>query len=469
MAVNYGNVTIYTDIRSPIFYDSNNTGFYLDPASTSNFNVLLLNGQNTFNTTTPGLTSYGLTLMGGATDNANGLTWTWNNTNAQAGVYVQSSGAYGTRMYFATTDSFATGSKTAMTIDHVGNVSLNRGRFSNGSVWINNGSDFNSYNENIRLFNAPNGVSVISFGSSGISGVPQSSILGFSDRYEVRVGGNGNWQQRSYDGYTEINGSSRAPIFYDSNDTGRYIDPNGTSQTNSMRASEFRGNANVGGTGEATWHPAGAYIGSTMWQYGAMYKNYTDIWDVSNVYARGWFRNYGQQGIYNQDYGVHFYGTNSDGWALTGSGGNVQLQFRSNHGTGLRGYVYADTANNIGFLTSGGGWRLRCDDSGNAIATGDVTAYSDKRVKENIVTIEDPLDKVLSLRGVYYNRIDSDDKQRKIGVIAQETLEVLPEVVGQDTDGMYNVAYGNMVALLIEGMKEQQKQIEELKQLIKNK
>jgi hypothetical protein len=236
-----------------------------------------------------------------------------------------------------------------------------------------------------------------------------------------------------------------------------------------MRASEFRGNANVGGTGEATWHPAGAYIGSTMWQYGAMYKNYSDIWDVNNVYARGWFRNYGNQGIYNQDYGVHFYAQSGSAWSITGSGGNVELQFRSNHNSTLRGYVYADTSNNIGFLTSGGGWRLRCDDSGNAIATGDVTAYSDRRVKENIVTIEDPLNKILSLRGVYYNRIDSDDKQRKLGVIAQETLEVLPEVVGQDTDGMYNVAYGNMVALLIEGMKEQQKQIEELKQLIKNK
>ena len=70
------------------------------------------------------------------------------------------------------------------------------------------------------------------------------------------------------------------------------------------------------------------------------------------------------------------------------------------------------------------------------------------------------------MRGVYYTRINSEDKKRKVGVIAQETLEVLPEVVGQDTDGMYNVAYGNITAVLIEAIKEQQTQIEELKKLI---
>ncbi len=121
-----GSVIASVDSRAPIFYDSNNTGFYGDFASTSNFNKLLLNSENTFNAATPGLTSYGLTLMGGTSDYANGVVWTWGNTNAQAGVYVQSSGAYGTKMYFATTDSFATGSKTGMSMDHNGTVLVTR-------------------------------------------------------------------------------------------------------------------------------------------------------------------------------------------------------------------------------------------------------------------------------------------------------------------------------------------------------
>jgi hypothetical protein len=120
-----------------------------------------------------------------------------------------------------------------------------------------------------------------------------------------------------------------------------------------------------------------------------------------------------------------------------------------------------------------GGWsaganRLQLDMSGNLTLAGDVTAFSDARVKTNVQTIENALDKTLALRGVSYNRTDSDDTRTKIGVIAQETLDVVPEVVNQDNSGMYNVSYGNMTALLIEAIKEQQAQIEDLKAEFKN-
>jgi hypothetical protein len=95
-------------------------------------------------------------------------------------------------------------------------------------------------------------------------------------------------------------------------------------------------------------------------------------------------------------------------------------------------------------------------------ATGNVTAFSDARVKTNIKTIDNALSKVLALRGVTYNRTDLEDKSEQIGVIAQEVKEVLPQVV-QETDGRYSVAYGNIVGVLIEAIKEQQAQIEELK------
>ena len=118
-----------------------------------------------------------------------------------------------------------------------------------------------------------------------------------------------------------------------------------------------------------------------------------------------------------------------------------------------------------------GGWsastnRFQMDMSGNLTMAGDVTAYSDARVKENIKTIENALSKTLALRGVSYNRTDSEDKKTKIGVIAQETLPIVPEVVNQDNDGMYNVSYGNLAGLFIEAIKEQQSQIEELKSII---
>jgi chemotaxis receptor (MCP) glutamine deamidase CheD len=65
------------------------------------------------------------------------------------------------------------------------------------------------------------------------------------------------------------------------------------------------------------------------------------------------------------------------------------------------------------------------------------------------------------MRGVGYNKIG--EERRSIGVIAQEMLEVMPEAVHKDDSGMYSVAYGNLVGVLIEAMKEQQAQIDELK------
>jgi hypothetical protein len=96
-------------------------------------------------------------------------------------------------------------------------------------------------------------------------------------------------------------------------------------------------------------------------------------------------------------------------------------------------------------------------------ATGNVTAFSDARVKTNIKTIDNALSKVLALRGVTYNRTDLEDKSEQIGVIAQEIKEILPQVVQENENGYYSVAYGNIVSVLIEAIKEQQTQIEELK------
>ena len=90
--------------------------------------------------------------------------------------------------------------------------------------------------------------------------------------------------------------------------------------------------------------------------------------------------------------------------------------------------------------------------TGDIVASGNVTAYSDMRIKENITSIDSALDKIMKMRGVYYTRINENTRQ--VGVIAQEVEEILPEVVMGDTSGMKSVAYGNMVGLLIEGIKE---------------
>lgn len=97
-------------------------------------------------------------------------------------------------------------------------------------------------------------------------------------------------------------------------------------------------------------------------------------------------------------------------------------------------------------------------------ATGDVTAAnfvssSDIRLKGNIEDIDGAINKVMQLRGVSYVKQD----RKEIGVIAQEIEEVIPEVVHTAADGYKSVAYGNIVGLLIEAIKDLQTQVDELK------
>ena len=92
--------------------------------------------------------------------------------------------------------------------------------------------------------------------------------------------------------------------------------------------------------------------------------------------------------------------------------------------------------------------------------SADVIAYSDKRLKKNVKTLDGK--KVLEMRGVSFERTDSG--KQSSGVIAQEMEKVAPELVIDD--GNYKgVAYGNVVGYLIEAIKDQQKQIDELKEL----
>ena len=122
-----------------------------------------------------------------------------------------------------------------------------------------------------------------------------------------------------------------------------------------------------------------------------------------------------------------------------------------------------------------GGWsaatnRFQMDMSGNLTMAGNITAYSDIRLKENIKVIPDALSKVQQLRGVTFTRNDTEDLEKlHTGVIAQEVEAVLPEAVSEDNDGIKNVAYGNMVGLLIESIKELKAEVDDLKTQLENK
>jgi hypothetical protein len=86
---------------------------------------------------------------------------------------------------------------------------------------------------------------------------------------------------------------------------------------------------------------------------------------------------------------------------------------------------------------------------------------SDINSKENIETIANSLEKVLRMRGVSF--VWKDNKNKSIGIIAQEIEKVVPEIVNTDSGGVKSVNYDSIIGLLIEAIKEQQCQINELK------
>ncbi len=126
--------------------------------------------------------------------------------------------------------------------------------------------------------------------------------------------------------------------------------------------------------------------------------------------------------------------------------------------------------NRIGFLNSSNGWGAYCDNSGNWVAGGNVTAYSDERLKTNVNTIDNALDIVDQLRGVSFDW--KRNGEHSIGVIAQEVEKVLPELVvtgeaknpdTEEVEEVKSVDYGKITGVLINAIKELRAEVKELK------
>jgi hypothetical protein len=280
-------------------------------------------------------------------------------------------------------DPNATGTSTALNL--AGRISVgvfNASTTNSGEAWIGRASDRAA------------GILTVQLGS------------GAGRRFEVVDSGWTTVEFSADDAGIAIAAASfRAPIFYDNNDTGYYVDPNGSSNLNSVR---MVGNPVINNSSPTI------YLQDTDHNVSMIHCN-------SNIFyvLRG--------------------STNSLSWATTNGYWPLEINLTNNDALFGR----------------------------NLTAVGEVTAYSDIRLKKDVETISDALTKVMSLRGVTYYRKDMDDDKRHIGVIAQEIQEVLPEVVSESKDNndetvsTLSVSYGNITAVLIEAIKEQQKIIEE--------
>ncbi len=125
---------------------------------------------------------------------------------------------------------------------------------------------------------------------------------------------------------------------------------------------------------------------------------------------------------------------------VTGAGGRVLYNSSTNN---------TSTSSNLTF----NGTNLTCG--------GNITAYSSMVLKDNVTTITDALSKVLNLRGVEFDYKESG--QHNIGLVAEEVEKVLPDLVHDNDNGIKSLAYSNIVAVLVEAVKDLKKEIDVLK------
>ena len=383
-----GGVLYLSNFQAPIMYDRDNTGYYIDPASTSLTNIMAVGqGLAVFDLSTVASDPYGLVGITRRTDNnysylgftragqhamgmgidtgntfwIGGCSSGYNGVRTSSWLLMHTSG-YVTAPVDMRSPIFYDSNNTAYYLDPasrsiLSNISIITGATECGIRFRGDTLDFvGRYSDYMSLYNQ-------------ISG-GEFKIFNSGSAYLNVYGENGT--------------SWRAPIFYDSNDTGYYVDPNTT-------ATSFRGRGQI-------------FLGPNS----------------SSRYLR-----------LGGDGGA------TDHSTVSTSNGNLHIDAQSGYNLYLAWYN-TSTVNVGGSLT----------------ANGNITAYSDIRIKDNVETIPSALDKLDKIRGVTYTRTDRDDKERRYaGVIAQEIEQVLPEAIFENEE-YKSVDYNATIGLLIQAVKE---------------
>jgi hypothetical protein len=439
-------------LYATVFYDANDTGYYVDPNSTSQLNTV-----------------YAAALYGSDVYTNGGWFRNHSNTN---GIYWSTTGWH---LFPATTADFRI---------HSGNSSESALRMeTNGTT-------------------------------RGYVYVNSSNEIGFLN--EGRT-----WRLRVYSGgAVESYGDFRAPIFYDSNDTNYYVDPNSTSVLNALTLNgrlnaysnivylnEIRFTNTAGSTQSDPYtmrwisedSTRGAGLSWLEFQlnddsneeiriYGNSCVGYSCGTYSDNLYHRfradgyAWHAGtmesptvYGSTTVYSPTILVNNHSDNTKGYRIHNtSGSSVSAMFTNSSNQLVIGAGAFDRINlNKNVYLNGTSLGINVTPSatvGRIDAANDIVAYSssDERLKYNITPIENAIDKVKSLTGVEFDwkpeyKHAHGYEGHDTGIIAQQVQEVIPSAVRTNDTGFLAVRYEKLIGLLVEGMKEQQAQIEELK------
>ena len=203
---------------------------------------------------------------------------------------------------------------------------------------------------------------------------------------------------------------------------------------------------------------------------------------ADDIYNAGWFRNYGDTGLYNQDYACHFLRNDSQygNWRIYGNAvGNWNgLRFTQAEISLMAGDGATRTS---GFHYNNVGWAMMLDASRNMYVVGDITAYwSDRRLKTNLQQLDNFDDVLSSLTGYTFNwnekgqkMLDKSGDELDIGLIAQDVQAVIPQAVkvnkaGQKIDEpdpfeYLTINYDKIIPFLVEGYKSQRNELKSQK------
>lgn len=229
---------------------------------------------------------------------------------------------------------------------------------------------------------------------------------------------------------------------------------------------------------------------NTFSGFGAGERNTTGVSNTFSGYGTGTFNTTGnyntyfgyKAGCYNKTGNNNSFLGFETGFRNTAGSGNVYIGYRAGYNeTGSNKLYIANDSNNIliygdfmskkvGIGTTAPSYNLDVNGtiraSGNVIASCGTLTCSDLRYKEDVRPIENALDKITNLQGVSFRWKDKEDDEQQLGVIGQEVEKVFPEVVSTDNQGYKSVGYSNLVAPLIEAVKELKRENDKLKSRI---
>ena len=377
-------------MQAPIFYDLNDTSYYVNPATTSALKGVTIYGSS--NTVGSQLKVYSTTTHNYPQIYSNGaLEAMWNYKNNSAEWYV---GLRTTTQLVGTAGFHFYNTTSAQTV----------------GGWDVSGNSYSIVSSRAPIFYDSNntGYYLNPASTSNLNALTTAGAI-------------------TSTGIIQSNASVRAPIFYDSNDTNSYFEANrivmrGTDPTVIMRDTASRSAMMHVNSGR--WYLLGGAVDSSSWsQVGGAWPLYIEL-------------------------------TNNNAYF----GGIVQST------TSSRGPVFYDSANTAFYLDP--------NNTGTSLnVAGDVVGYSssDIRYKDNVKPIENALDKIDKIKGYTFEWNELSHKQtgkKDIGVIAQEVEEILPEIIDTRSDGYKAVDYPKLTALLIQSVKEQQIIINDLKSRI---